>query len=240
MDPKLLKTIAEKLDVDAGLVVRIEYPGYLAIPHATQAGLTWAFGTANGTWQGDLTLENTGTYHGETLETGINASETDAGVIALAIARVLLSSHYSEVETCPFCHSLDHTDVRDCPEIDTKQLREELPHLRPRACENCGEEHRDAIHRDYGMRHCDRCHEAQLDYGFMHCPDAFECEVCGEFRRSATAENGMRCAECRASHIFYRGFTLTPSADRKWILETPSSYAIEDNVYRLLRYIAEV
>ena len=32
----------------------------------------------------------------------------------------------SDVEDCPFCHSLSHTDVRDCPNIDAEQLADEV------------------------------------------------------------------------------------------------------------------
>ena len=84
-----MQVIADKLAVDAGLVASVEYPGYIAIPSADQASLTWCFGTANDTWMGDLMNDN-GSHVFESIDTGVPSTETDAGVIAFAIAKALL------------------------------------------------------------------------------------------------------------------------------------------------------
>jgi hypothetical protein len=85
---KLLEEIVSKLTVDGGLEAWAEYPGCVIVPHSNGTD-TWWFGTANGTWEGDL-MKGDGLYADETLQTGIQADCTDAGHIALAIAAALL------------------------------------------------------------------------------------------------------------------------------------------------------
>lgn len=84
----LLAAVARHLDVDAGLVT-YEYPGCVVIPNGTTGQYIW-FGTANGTWQGDVKSTDDATVL-RTIETGIPATTVDASSIALGIARTLLA-----------------------------------------------------------------------------------------------------------------------------------------------------
>ena len=83
-----LGLIAGLLAVDARLVVTVEYPGCLVIPHRDGDGKAWWFGTANGTWAGDLMTAD-GSNVLTTLDTAV-APDAEAGTVALAIARILL------------------------------------------------------------------------------------------------------------------------------------------------------
>jgi hypothetical protein len=85
-----LDLIAAYLKGHGCIEVRIEYPGCVVVwaedlvDHPDHA---WWFGTANGTWQGDL-MNGSGEYLDQTLSTGVSAS-ADWEQAARAIARVL-------------------------------------------------------------------------------------------------------------------------------------------------------
>ena len=85
-----LTQIAERLTAD-GFAVTVEHPGCVVVwaeDLVTYPDRAWWFGTANGTWQGDL-CDGGGDYLNETLSTTVPATETDIVKIARAIASVL-------------------------------------------------------------------------------------------------------------------------------------------------------
>lgn len=102
-----LETVAAILSDDEDLTVTVEHPGCVVV-HAGRIGdpdQSFWFGTANGTWQGDL-QDRAGNYLGQTLSTGVAADESDEQVIAQAILRALSEPDHGDStppETCPRC-----------------------------------------------------------------------------------------------------------------------------------------
>jgi hypothetical protein len=86
----LLLKVAQLLEAD-GFTVTVEHPGCVVVWAEDLVGAPehyWWFGTANGTWQGDLCGEG-GAALGQTLSTGVDGDCREAWTVAAGIRAVL-------------------------------------------------------------------------------------------------------------------------------------------------------
>jgi len=80
----ILQRIVDRLILESSLKASVEYPDCIVIPHGTQPGRWWWFGTVNPTWMGDL-LDRDATVY-ETVDTGVSRECRNEGEVADAIA----------------------------------------------------------------------------------------------------------------------------------------------------------
>lgn len=99
-----LIAIANRLNAVLTVHVSVEHPGVLHVPHCDRCELAYVFGTANGSWQGDL-QDAHGRYMGETLSTlqPVGASHVMvARAIVLALERGNPLAHSAAPGKMPF------------------------------------------------------------------------------------------------------------------------------------------